>query len=118
MDPLLGNAVFPIRIGMRNHLFLAIRISWRQERDIEKAAEVAGSDATASSQLEARELLDRAKQRLSSEERQILELRNGGLDWIGVAARVGGTAEGVRKQLARGVERVTRELGLEEVNDE
>jgi RNA polymerase sigma factor (sigma-70 family) len=96
----------------------ADRRDYRRACGIEQAAEVAGPDSTASGQLEARELLEMAKQRLTIEEREILELRSGGLEWNGIATRLGGTAEGVRKKLARGVERVTSELGLEEVNDE
>jgi RNA polymerase sigma factor (sigma-70 family) len=96
----------------------AERRDYRRASGLEKAAEVADSEPTVSRQLEARELLDLAKKRLTDEERQILELRGFGFDWVEVATRVGGTAEGVRKKLARGVERVTRELGLEEVDDE
>jgi|ERR1700722_5670533 RNA polymerase sigma factor (sigma-70 family) len=94
------------------------RRDYRRASGLDDAAEVVDSDPTASHQLEARELLDRAKQLLTPEERQILELRTGGLDWHGVAASVGGTVEGVRKKLTRALDRVTRELGLEEVNDE
>jgi RNA polymerase sigma-70 factor (ECF subfamily) len=44
----------------------------------------------------------------------LLELRQQGLDWAAIAAQVGGSAEARRKQLARAVERVGGELGLEE----
>jgi RNA polymerase sigma-70 factor (ECF subfamily) len=96
----------------------ASRRDYRRASGLDEGAEIVDSEPTASRQLEARELLDRAKQLLTLEERQILELRSSGLDWHEVAAGLGGTAEGVRKKLTRGVERVTRELGLEEVNDE
>jgi hypothetical protein len=62
----------------------------------------------------ARELLDEVQRRLSPEERHLLELRQQGLEWAGIAAEVGGSPEARRKQLARAVERLARELGLEE----
>jgi RNA polymerase sigma factor (sigma-70 family) len=96
----------------------ARRRDYRRDNDLQEAENVAASLPDVNRQLEASELLDLAKQRLSSAEQQILELRVAGLDWVGVAARVGGTPESVRKKLARGVERVARDLGLEEVNDE
>ena len=93
------------------------RRDYRRAGGLKDAAEVVDSEPSASRQLEARELLDLAKQRLTAEEQQILELRGSGHDWVEVAARLGGTAEGMRKKLARGVERVTRDLGLEEIHD-
>ena len=74
-----------------------------------------GPEATPSRQVAARELLEEARRRLSAEERRLLELRQEGLEWAGVAAVVGGTPEALRKQLARALDRVARELGLDEV---
>jgi RNA polymerase sigma factor (sigma-70 family) len=96
----------------------AARRDYRRAKNLDQAAEVAGSDPTAGYQLEARELFDQAKQRLTEEEHRIFELRCGGLSWDEVATQIGGSAEGVRKKLVRGVERVAQELGLEEFNDE
>ena len=59
------------------------------------------------------ELLDEFRRRLTDAERQIAERRSAGLNWQEVAAELGGNPEALRKQLARGVERVSRELGLE-----
>jgi hypothetical protein len=37
-----------------------------------------------------------------------------GQEWPGIAAQVGGTPSGRRKQLNRAIDRVARELGLDE----
>jgi hypothetical protein len=62
----------------------------------------------------ARELWQEVQRRLSAEERRLVELRGEGLDWPAVAAAVGGTPEALRKRLARAVDRVARQLGLDE----
>jgi RNA polymerase sigma-70 factor (ECF subfamily) len=61
-----------------------------------------------------RELLAELRQRLSAEERQLVELRAQGLGWDEVARELGGTGEARRKQLDRATRRVALELGLEE----
>jgi RNA polymerase sigma-70 factor (ECF subfamily) len=60
-----------------------------------------------------RELLETVLRRLSPEERVLADLRARGRTWPEVAAEIGGTAEGRRKQLARALDRVTRDLGLD-----
>jgi hypothetical protein len=55
---------------------------------------------------------------LSDEERQLADLRGQNYEWAEIAERVGGTAQGRRKQLARALDRVAKDLGLEELNDE
>ena len=57
-----------------------------------------------------RELLAEVRRRLSEEERLLAELRADGCDWTEIAARLGGTAEARRKQLARAVDRVEQQL--------
>jgi hypothetical protein len=52
------------------------------------------------------------RKRLSEEERHLADLRGQGRDWAAIAAELGGTPEGRRKQLRRAIERVERELGL------
>jgi RNA polymerase sigma-70 factor (ECF subfamily) len=63
----------------------------------------------------AAELLDKARHLLAPDEWRLLQLRKEGREWAEIARQLGGTAEGVRKQLARAVARVTRALGLAEV---
>jgi hypothetical protein len=57
--------------------------------------------------------VEQVRLRLGAEERRIAELRGEGATWEEVAAALGGTAEGRRKQLARALSRATRALGLD-----
>jgi RNA polymerase sigma factor (sigma-70 family) len=74
--------------------------------------------STPSQQVAAREMLRETHRRLSAEERRLLELRQQGHGWTDIAAELGGSPEALRKQLARAVDRVAQELGLDEVADE
>ncbi len=58
------------------------------------------------------ELVQEFLRRMSPQERQLADLRAAGLGWDEVAARAGGTAGAVRKQLERAIRRVERQLGL------
>jgi RNA polymerase sigma-70 factor (ECF subfamily) len=73
----------------------------------------AASDPSPSRQVAGAELLEEFRRRLTDEERQIADRRAAGLNWPQVAAELGGSAEALRKQLSRAVERVSTELGLE-----
>ncbi len=90
----------------------------RDQRRVEggspEVAVAAGGEASPSRHVSARELLDEARRRLGEEERRLLELRQQGMDWAAIAAEVGGGAEARRKQLARAIDRVAVELGLDE----
>ncbi len=79
---------------------------------------LAGAEPTPSRTVEAKELLAEVHRRLSEEERQLVELRSAGHDWDYIAAELNGSPEALRKRLARGVARVEREMGLDEVEDE
>jgi RNA polymerase sigma-70 factor (ECF subfamily) len=57
-----------------------------------------------------RDLLEQFRRRLTEEERRLADLRAEGCEWAEIAARLGGTAEACRKQLARALDRVEREL--------
>jgi RNA polymerase sigma factor (sigma-70 family) len=59
------------------------------------------------------ELVAEAKKRLSTEERQLADLRQMGKSWDDIAQELGGTPQGRRMQLARAFERVTESLGIE-----
>ena len=108
----------------RNKLASAVRREYRERRDTRRLAEKVGEklesvpDAGAGpgEVLAGKELLEQFRHALSEEERQIVELRGDGLAWADVAARLGGTAQARRMQLTRAVERVVRELGLEEAD--
>jgi RNA polymerase sigma-70 factor (ECF subfamily) len=106
----------------RNKLASAARDQRRQRRDQRRLAAggaeqldgVADDTPSPSAVVAGRELLTRFHQALSAEERRLAELRGEGLAWAEIAAQVGGTAQARRMQLARAVERVARELGLDE----
>jgi RNA polymerase sigma-70 factor (ECF subfamily) len=57
-----------------------------------------------------RELLEEVRRRLTEEERRLADLRGQGCEWAEIAARLGGTAEACRKQLARALDRVEHQL--------
>jgi DNA-directed RNA polymerase specialized sigma24 family protein len=63
------------------------------------------------------ELLREFRQRLSGEEREVAERRARGDGWDEIAAALGGTGQGRRKQLERAIARVSQELGLEEADE-
>jgi RNA polymerase sigma factor (sigma-70 family) len=65
-----------------------------------------------------RELLALVNRRLSEEERLLAELRADGCEWTEIAARLGGTAEARRKQLARAGDRVQQQLKGRELGDD
>jgi RNA polymerase sigma-70 factor (ECF subfamily) len=65
-----------------------------------------------------RELAEEFRRRLGDEERRMAELRAQGRGWAEIAAELGGTPGARRKQLARAADRVARELGLAEVDDD
>ena len=50
----------------------------------------------------------------SPEERRLLELRNQGYDWAGIASELNGSAEALRRRLSRALDRVSQELGLDD----
>jgi RNA polymerase sigma factor (sigma-70 family) len=60
------------------------------------------------------ELLQEFRSRMTQEEWQLAERRTQGLGWARIASELGGTPEALRKQLARAVDRVSGELGLDE----
>jgi len=108
-------------VGMaRTSLAEKVRFHQRRRRDVRRLGPDAPEDVGAAAEqetpsqfIERRELLQMFRDRLSEEERQVAELRGQGLDWADVARRLGGTPEARRKQLARAVSRVERQLGID-----
>jgi hypothetical protein len=80
--------------------------------------EAAAAGRSPSEVVAGRELLHEMRRRLTDEERRLADLRAQGRAWDEIAAEVGGTAGARRKQLARALDRVTRELGLDEAADD
>jgi RNA polymerase sigma factor (sigma-70 family) len=85
-----------------------------QRRDIEQTLieQVPEFTDTPSRAAELVELIDEAKRRLTEEERELAEYRRLGKSWEDIAELTKGTAQARRMQLARALDRVTKELGL------
>jgi RNA polymerase sigma factor (sigma-70 family) len=71
-----------------------------------------------SEQVAAAELLQEARRRLTADERRLVEMRGQGRDWADIAAERGESPVVLRKRLSRALDRVTRELGLDEAANE
>jgi RNA polymerase sigma-70 factor (ECF subfamily) len=91
-----------------------------QRRDIRRVGEAdlrevdaAASGASPSDLVAGQELLQEFRKRLSEDERRIADLKAHGHDWAAIAAELGGTPDGRRMQLARALDRVAGELGLD-----
>ena len=104
----------------RNKLASAARKQYRLRRDIrttdhhrQTLDQLAAKDETPSKQLANQELLEAFRNELTCEERQLVELRADGLSWEEIAVRLGGKAQARRMQLARGIERAGKKLGVE-----
>jgi RNA polymerase sigma-70 factor (ECF subfamily) len=67
--------------------------------------------------LSARELLQALRAALTPEERQLAELRALGRDWKSIATQLGERPDTLRKRLSAALNRASRELGLDEVDD-
>jgi RNA polymerase sigma factor (sigma-70 family) len=106
----------------RNKLASAARRQNRQCRDHRRIGAADGLDQVAAkgpgpgSILAGNELLQRFRQGLTEEERQLADLRSGGASWDDIAAKMGGKAQARRMQLDRALDRVAKELGLDEAD--
>jgi RNA polymerase sigma-70 factor (ECF subfamily) len=65
-----------------------------------------------------RELLEEAQRQLTPQEQRLVELRKLGHEWNEIAELLGENPVMLRKRLSRAMDRVTRELGLDETTDE
>jgi len=106
----------------RNKLASRARQEHRQRRDArrivttesETLERLEDEQPTPSEMVAGGELLERFRSALTEDERRIAELRTQGIGWDEVAERLGGNGQARRMQLSRGVERVARQLGLDE----
>ena len=104
----------------RNKLASEVRREHQQRRDQRRADAgealdgVAAADPTPSRVLAGRDLLAEVRGRLTANERNLADLRAEGLTWDQIADRAGGTAQARRVQLARALDRVAGELGLDD----
>ena len=65
-----------------------------------------------------RELIDLIRGKLSEDEVYLADRRGAGDSWQEIAVAIGGTPEGRRKQFSRALQRVLKELGLEDADDD
>jgi DNA-directed RNA polymerase specialized sigma24 family protein len=79
---------------------------------------LASRDPTASQHVATQELLHEVQRRLTPDERRLVDLRNQNLDWAAISAQLGESPVVLRKRLSRALDRVTRELGLDEASYE
>jgi hypothetical protein len=84
----------------------AARRDTRRDVAIDRAEEVPSDDTTPSGKLNRTEQVDAVYSKMTEEERRIGELRMLDYDWPTIAERLGGSAEGRRKQWARVVQRL------------
>jgi RNA polymerase sigma-70 factor (ECF subfamily) len=106
----------------RNKVASAARKQYRNCRDMRRVAGgdealqlVVTADPAPGDEVANQELLGALRGQLTSDERKIADLRATGNSWDEVAAALGGKAQARRMQLARGVERAARQLGLSEL---
>ncbi len=92
----------------------AARRDYRRTQALAKDQLCAPPGSNPWQQVADRELLQEFFKRLSGEERQLAQHRSAGLDWAQIAALLGRGSEALRKKLRRAVDRVAREMGLEE----
>jgi RNA polymerase sigma factor (sigma-70 family) len=79
---------------------------------------LASREASPPQQAAVKELLLEFRSRLSPEERQLADLRASGRNWSEIAAQKGGNSEALRKKLARAVDRISDDLGLDDFGHE
>ena len=79
--------------------------------------EPAGAEPSPSRVASARELLAEFRRRLTPGELRLADLRADGWGWAEIAAELGGTAQARRRQLARALDRVATQVGLEGLGD-
>ena len=105
----------------RNKLASQARKQHASRRDNRRASAIGdegsrlvASGDSPSTPIVVRDLQQEVRRRLAPEEWRLLDLRNQGHDWAAIAAQVGGAAESLRKKLARAIDRVVEELGLDD----
>jgi RNA polymerase sigma-70 factor (ECF subfamily) len=90
----------------------------RLDDNAEAAGAVAAGDPSPSRQVANKELLVEVRKRLSAEEVELADLRAQGREWADISIERGESAEALRKRLARGLDRVAQQLGLDEAGHE
>ena len=110
----------------KNKLSHQLRRHGQQCRDVHAVVsadatgfgDLVGSAATPDRIASAREQLQRLRERLGPEERQIADLRGEGCEWAEIAARLGGAADARRKQFQRALSAALAALGVTDEDDD
>jgi RNA polymerase sigma-70 factor (ECF subfamily) len=92
----------------------AARRDYRRRQGSPEEQELAGADPSPSRVATYRELLQAVRNHLSEEDRKLADLRSQGLSWIEIAAQLGENADALRFRLTRALNRVARQLRLDE----
>ncbi len=83
----------------------------------EKIEEVADRQADPRQTVAGKELIDKMLTLLSTEERYLVNQRRLGRNWAELSAELGDSPEALRKRLARALDRIARQSGLEDSSD-
>jgi RNA polymerase sigma factor (sigma-70 family) len=109
-----------LRTMARNKVVSQVRKQQAQRRDMHREVSLGSGrlsavslDPSASRLAMGREALEAFRVRLSTIERRMVDLRSQGFQWDEIAREIGGTSQARRKQLARAVDRVAQEIGLD-----
>ncbi|MEZ6139196.1 MAG: ECF-type sigma factor [Zavarzinella sp.] len=94
------------------------RRSQQREVAVDHLGDIFGNHPTPDRIVEEAELLEKLRNALTTEEREIADRRQNRQDWQQIALEMGGTAEGRRKQFARAMNRAAHDLGLEEDDEQ
>jgi len=104
----------------RNKLATRAREQAADKRDYKRAAGggdqaiLLGDDPSPSRYAAAKDLLEAVRDRLTPDERVLADFRQEGMEWEDIAERVGDNPAALRKRFSRTMDRVARELGLDE----
>jgi RNA polymerase sigma-70 factor (ECF subfamily) len=108
-----------------NKIATQYRHHFRGRRDVRKQQDLGddgldqiGGEPPPEQVAAGRELLAALRSKLSDDERAIADGRAAGKSWQEIAAELGGTPEARRKQLARAIDRVAPDLGLDAEGEE
>jgi len=129
-----GNGEFEFQSPDDMHRLLAVMVrnkvaSWRRRESAEcrdrdraqalgeAAAAVIDSTIGPASRVAHEDLVRAARERLTPDERELVELRAQGLEWHAIAERSGENPAVLRKRLSRALNRVAKELGLDDAHD-
>src|SRR5262249_3476131 len=119
-EQLLGLLVQMARHKLANQ----VQKQQAQRRDVRRVqgagldgVDAADPDPSPSEWCAGQELLQEVRKRLSEEELALADRRAEGHDWAAIAAALGGTPDGRRMQLARALDRVAGQLGLDDGSD-